>query len=215
MVTKAKILSAVASLMCPSFQVADQPGETHADDVQRLADLGSGVLEVKTEPGKPKSLKVVGQARISNDLGKAKGMEIAQQQAKARALETLADWIQSRAKSTSDDGTDGMPILDGNGLDEQSQASAGLTHDITAKATAKAAAISRELVLEDQHVDANGELLTLIYAWSEPRYAVALGAGGSQRRHGHAGHRCVCPPIARAPGQSCGSGQRQARPQPG
>ena len=111
MVTKANILSAVASLMCPTFLVTDQPEETHEKDVQILADIGPCVCVDKTEPGKLKSVKVVGQARISNDLGKAKGMEIAQQQAKARALEELTDWLQSNAKSTAGDGIEGVDDL--------------------------------------------------------------------------------------------------------
>jgi len=164
-VGKANLLSAVAYLMCPSFQIADQPNVAHEDDVQCFADIGSCVFVAKTEPGKPKSLKVVGQAGISNDLGKAKGMKIAQQQAKARALEELTDWLQSNARATSVGGIEGVTILGGNGLDEQSKASENTLHDVTAKA----AAIIRDLVLEVQHVDANGEFLTLIYEWSPAR----------------------------------------------
>ena len=58
MVAKAKILSAVASLICPTFQVSDQPEETHEKDAQLLADIGPCVCVDKTEPGKPKSVKV-------------------------------------------------------------------------------------------------------------------------------------------------------------
>ena len=169
MVTKAKILSAVASLMCPTFRVADQPDESHEDDVQLLIDLGCGVHEGKTEAGKLESVKFVGQTRISTVLGKAKGMEIAQQNAKAIVFNEIADWCQWGVKSISDDGIEVMGILEENAQNERSQASERPTHDVTSKT----AAIIRDLVLEEQHVDPDGETLTLIYAWSPGRAAAA------------------------------------------
>ena len=192
MVTKAKILSAVASLMCPTFQVSDQPEETHEKDVQVLADIGPCVCVDKTEPGKPQSVKVVGQARISNDLGKAKGMEIAQQQAKARALEELTDWIQSNAKSTAGDGIEGVTILEEKDPDKQSQASENTPSDVTAKADA----IIRDLVLEDQHVDANGEFLTLIYAW-RPAHAEQAPEAAEANPDDHAAGPAEAKPVSK------------------
>ena len=176
-VTKGKILFAVAALICPSLQAADQPTETPEQIVQRLAGLGPGVQEVKTEAnGKLKSVKVVGQVRISTVLGKAKGMEIAQKRAKASAFREYAEWIKTHVKSTSADGNEVMTIseADGNGQKEQSKASETNTDHVTVDADA----IIHGLALVGKHVDADGTL-TLVFAWSSARAAEAKEAAAA------------------------------------
>ena len=159
-------------------QAADQSTETPEQIVQRIAELGPGVHEVKTEAnGKLKSVKVVGQARISSVLGKAKGMEIAQQRAKASAQQAYIEWLKTHVKSVSVSGDETIITLDGDGsgVKEQGKGSENTTNDITAKA----AGIIRGLALVGKHVDADGGMLTLVYAWSPARAAEAKEAAAA------------------------------------
>ena len=174
-ISNGKIIFAVASLVCSSMQAADQPTETPEQIVLRLADLGKGVHEAKTEAnGKLKSVKVVGQARISTVLGKAKGMEIAQQRAKAMAQQEFIEWLKSNIKSVSVLGDETIITLEGEGnaRKEQGKGSEKTTNDVASEA----AGIIRGLALVGKHVDADGGTLTLVYSWSPARAAQAAEA---------------------------------------
>jgi len=173
-----KIIISVIALACSSLQAADQPTETPEQIVQRLAELGPGVHEAKTEAnGRLKSVKVVGHARISTVLGKAKGMEIAQQRAKASAQQAFIEWLKSNVKSISVSGDETIITLegDGNGRKEQGKGNEKTSNDITAES----AGIIRGLSLVGKHVDAAGEMLTLVYAWSPARAAQAAEAAAT------------------------------------
>jgi len=170
-----KVIMSVIALACSSVQAADRSTETSEQIVKRLADLGPGVHEAKTEAnGKLKSVKVVGQARISTVLGKTKGLETAQQRAKASAQQSFIEWIKLNVKSISVSGDETIITLegDGNTVKEQGKGSEKATNDVTTEA----AGIIRGLALVGKHVDADGGNVTLVYAWSPARAAQAAEA---------------------------------------
>lgn len=176
-ITKGKILIAVAALIGPSLQAADQPTETPEQIVQRLAELGPGVYEIKTENRHLKSLKVVGKVRISTVLGKAKGMEIAQQRAHASALIKFTEWLKANVTSSSNDANEVITISEGDGKDLKEQSKSSETN--TDHVTVDAAGIIRGLALVGKHVDADGGMLALVYAWSPARAAEAKEAAAA------------------------------------
>jgi len=177
-VSKNRIILAVAALVCSSLQAADQPTETPEQIVKRLADLGPGVHEAKTETnGTLKSVKVVGQARISTVLGKAKGMEIAQQRAKASAQQAYIEWLKLNAKSVSVHNDESIITLEGEGNAQKEQGKASEKH--TNDFATEAAGIIRGLALVGKHVDAEGLNLTLVYVWSPARAAQAAQAAAT------------------------------------
>ncbi|MEI7912744.1 MAG: hypothetical protein WCK77_24215 [Verrucomicrobiota bacterium] len=175
-ITKCKITIAIAALIFPSLQAADQPTETPEQIVQRIAELGPGVHEVKTENGHLKSVKVVGQAVISTVLGKAKGLEIAQKRAKASAQQAYIEWFKANATSNSNDANEDITVLEGDGKGLKEQRKSSETH--TDSLTVNTAAIIRGLALIGKHVDADGTL-TLVYAWSSARAAEAKEAAAA------------------------------------
>lgn len=150
----------------------DVQKESNEDIVKRLAELGPGVQEIKTlDNGKLRSLKVVGQTRISKVLGKAKGVQIAQQKAKMSAQQAFVEWMKTHATSITTDENEETIVIIGNGGEpiEEGKATEISKNSITAKASGLISGLS--LVARD--VSSDEETLTLVYIWSPKRAAQA------------------------------------------
>ena len=89
--------------------------------VKRLADLGEGVHEVKAEGGNLKSIKIVGQERISTVLGETKGLITAQKRATLKANAAFVEWMKTHVSSISLAGEETIVTMAGEGqsLNEQ------------------------------------------------------------------------------------------------
>lgn len=148
--------------------------ETPEQIVKRLVDLGEGVQEVKSEGGKLKSLKVVGQERISTVLGGAKGVQTAQKRATLKANAAFIEWIKNNVISISslDDEMIVTMAGDGQNISEQGKSSETTRQQIATAAEGLVRGLT--LVAKDQNPDS--KMLTLIFSWSPEKAALAAEA---------------------------------------
>lgn len=147
--------------------------ETPEQIVQRLASLGEGVHEVKYEEGRRlKSLKVVGQERISTVLGVEKGLQTAQKRATLKANAAFVEWMKSHVSSISSLSDEEIVTLEGDGqaVKEQGKSSETKRQEIATKAEGLVRGLT--LVGKDQQT----ERLTLVFSWSAEKAALAANA---------------------------------------
>lgn len=147
---------------------------------KKFADMGVGVYNVKLEAnGAMKSCIIVGQARISKALGKAKGLMNAKAKAKQSAeaafvsfLKVHVSDVRESAEATelhiSGVDEDGEPIEEGESMETQSQIT-------TSQAQGQLRGM--QMIAFDQ--DAEGETLTQVYAWKPAFAAASAGAAGA------------------------------------
>jgi hypothetical protein len=142
--------------------------------VKRLAEIGEGVQEVKVENGKLKSLKVVGQERISAVLGQPKGLQLAQKRATLKANAAFIEWMKTNVASVSslDDETIVTMTGDGQNVSEQGKSSEAMRQQVATAAEGLVRGLS--LVAKDQ--DPDTKMLTLIFSWSPEKAALASEA---------------------------------------
>jgi hypothetical protein len=158
--------------------------ETPEQIVQRLASLGEGVHEVKTENGKRlKSLKIVGQERISSVLGATKGLQTAQKKATLKANAVFVEWMKNHVSSISSSADETIVTLegDGQGVKEQGKSSETIRQEIVTKAEGLVRGLT--LIAKDQQA----ELLTLVFSWSPEKAALAADASKVNSREPGAG----------------------------
>lgn len=160
----------VAAIIC-CVAVA-QAQETPEQVVKRLAELGTGVHEVKVENGQLKSLKVVGQDRISTVLGAAKGLQTAQKRASLKANAAFIEWMKSNVTSISALGDETIITMKGDGenLTEEGKTGETTSEGIVQAATGLVRGLT--LVAKDQTADK----LTLVYSWSPQKANLAKEA---------------------------------------
>ena len=145
--------------------------ESNEQVVKRLAELGPGVHEVKAERGRLKSLKIVGQERISTVLGEAKGLQVAQNRASLKANAVFVDWMKTHVTSiaSSNDETIITMLGDGQNVGEQGKSSETTRQEIATKAEGLVRGLT--LVAKDQNPDT--KMMTLIFSWSPEKAALA------------------------------------------
>lgn len=178
---KIPILSIIiASLSLSSLR--SQAQETPEEIVKRLAELGPGVHEIKVENGRLKSLKVVGQDRISTVLGAAKGLPTAQKRASMKANAAFVEWMKNHVASISVTNDETIVTMQGDGknVTEQGKSSEQTKEIITQKAEGLVRGLT--LVAKDQKEDN----LTLVYSWSPERAALAKDAQEQNQNPGTA-----------------------------
>lgn len=109
------LTATLSALLCAANVSADDKSDA---DVQKklseIAALGPGVNNIKKdEKGRIKSCVIVGQARISTVLGKAKGLETARQRASLAAKAEFVKWLKEKVTvyEKTDDQT--LTLLEG------------------------------------------------------------------------------------------------------
>jgi hypothetical protein len=142
--------------------------------VKRLADLGPGVHEVREERGRLKSLKIVGQERISTVLGEAKGLQVAQSRASLKANAVFVDWMKTHVTSIASSNNETIITMvgDSQNVGEQGKSSEATRQEIATKAEGLVRGLT--LVAKDQNPDT--KMMTLIFAWSPEKAALAYQA---------------------------------------
>ena len=145
--------------------------------LQRLAAMGQGVHDVKSEKGRLKSLKVVGQAPISTVLGVAHGLQTAQTKASLKARAAFVEWMASHVTYISQTSNETVAILEGNGnaRTEQEKSTSSVKETVIQQATG----LVKGLVLVGKDQDPESGILTLVYTWSPERAALAGEAQGT------------------------------------
>jgi hypothetical protein len=165
----------LAAFMTLPLAAQESPEEV----VKRLAELGEGVHEVKAENGRLRSLKIVGQERISTVLGPEKGLMTAQKRASMKANAAFVEWMGSNVSSISTSGEETVVVVtgDGQGVTEQGKSSETTRREIVTKAEGLVRGLS--LVGKDQ--DPDSKLLTLVFSWSPERAALSDEARTANR----------------------------------
>ena len=160
-----QLLVIVSPLLCGNSTAQETPEQI----VKRIAELGTGVHEVKSENGQLKSLKVVGQDRISTVLGAAKGLQTAQKRATLKANAAFIEWMKSNVTSVSalEDETIVTLAGDGENVTEQGKATETNKEAVVQAATGFVRGLT--LVAKDQTTDT----LTLVYSWSPEKANLA------------------------------------------
>ena len=163
--------------------------ETPEQAVQRMAALGEGVQDLKVEEGKLKSLKVVGQDRISSVLGTSKGLLTAQKRAKMKANAAFVEWMKNNVKTIQSSADESIVTLQGES--QQGAGEKGDSEKLTEQGKSvetdkqeiatQAQGMVQGLELVGKHVDPETKTLTLVYAWSAARAKAAQEAGEGER----------------------------------
>lgn len=150
------------------------------DEWKKFADMGAGVYKVKlADDGSMKSCIIVGQARISKALGKAKGLMDAKKAAKTNAEGEFISFLKTHVSNVRQNGDtteiritgvddNGDPIEDAKSTETKSQIT-------TSQAQGQLRGM--QLIAFDQ--DAESETFTQIYAWKPAFAAVAAGVAGA------------------------------------
>lgn len=176
--TLKQILALIPILAFSSYESLAQ--ENPEQIVRRLADLGEGVHEVKSERGRLQSLKVVGQERISTVLGEAKGVLTAQRRATLKANAAFVEWMKNNVSSISsvEDETIVTMVGDGQNISEQGKSSELTKQSIATQAEGLVRGLT--LVAKDQNPDTR--LMTLIFSWSPEKAALTGEAKNANDR---------------------------------
>lgn len=167
--TNTIILLALSMSLLPA-SAKETPGQI----LQRLAGMGQGVHEVKSENGRLKSLKVVGQERISTVFGNAHGLQTAQTKASLKAKAAFVEWMASHVTYISQTTNETVAVLEGHGAGLKEQGKS--TESVKETVIQQAAGMVRGLVLVGRDQDPETQLLTLVYSWSPGQAALTKDA---------------------------------------
>lgn len=147
---------------------------------KKYGEMGAGVYNIKlAEDGSMKSCIIVGQARISKALGKAKGLMNAKKAAKTNAEGEFISFLKSHVSNVRQSGdTTEIHItgIDENGDPIEDAKSTETTSQITTS-QAQGQLRGMQLIAFDQN--AEDETLTQIYGWKPALAAASAGAAGA------------------------------------
>jgi hypothetical protein len=140
------------------------------DSEKRLAkaiENGPGVCEVKTDDkGRITSVWVVGQARISNVLGKVKGIQDAKSKARLAANGEYVKWLKAKVDIHEKSEEETILFLEGSeGNDGKTLKESGKSVE---KGSKTIEVIAQNLVrgMEVVHTDSKDGVYTVIYLWT-------------------------------------------------
>lgn len=134
----------------------------------KIANLGPGVHNVvKDKKGRIKSCVVVGQARISTVLGKAKGIENARDKANLSCSTEFVKWLKEDVNVYLSNDEETVTLLEGEeGQDDESlKESAKSIEKSGKKMESLSKGLVRGLVLIHKTVDGDGKTYTVIKGW--------------------------------------------------
>jgi hypothetical protein len=152
-------------------------GTARADDkkdyevakaLSKIAQLGPGVHAVKKDnKGRIKSCVVVGEARISTALGKAKSLETARTRARMAAAAEFRKWIKEKVTVYEKTETETITLIEGSeGGDKDVLKESGKAVE---KTTTRYESIAEGLVsgLQVLHVEVSGDdkTYTIVLGW--------------------------------------------------
>lgn len=134
----------------------------------KIAELGPGVHNVvKDKKGRIKSCVVVGQARISTVLGKAKGIENARDKANLSCSAEFVKWLKEDVSVYLSNDEESVTLLEGEeGQDDESlKESAKSVEKSGKKMESLSKGLVRGLALIHKTVDGDGKTFTVIKGW--------------------------------------------------
>lgn len=162
------LLSLGSSVVRAQDSDADKKQPSVEEQLHALVELGPGVYEIQIgDNGQIESFVVVGQARISTVLGKAKGLEVARNKANLDCSAQLVKWLKEEVQIRESSDEETIILLQG----EDSGEAGGLTESgkalerTTKRIESISAGLVRSLQLLHKEVDADGKTLTVVKGW--------------------------------------------------
>ena len=146
----------------------DDDGPSIEEQMAKIAKLDAGVHKIqKDKKGHIVSCVVVGQARISTSLGKAKGLELARNKANLDCSAQFVKWLKEDVQINESGGDESVVLMEGTeGDDGDSLKESGKSVE---KSSKKMESVSKGLVrgLQMLHKDVDGgkKLYTVVKGW--------------------------------------------------
>jgi hypothetical protein len=155
----------------------DNKDDEVAKAMSKIAKLGPGVHAVrKDDRGRIKTCVLVGQARISTALGKAKGLETARTRARLAAAAEFRKWLKEKVTVYEKSESETITLIEGaEGGDKEVLKESGKAVE---KTTTRYETVAAGLVkgLQVLHVEVSGDdkLYTVVLGW-DAATAKAIG----------------------------------------
>lgn len=167
----------VGVLRASNSQDDDKKSDPVVKALSKIAKLGPGVHSIKKDDrGRITTCVVVGEARISTALGKAKGLETARTRARLAAAAEFRKWLKEKVTVAEKSETETITLLEG--AEEGDKGVLKESGKAVEKTTARYETVAEGLVsgLQVLHVEVNGEdkLYTIVLGWDA---ATAKAAG--------------------------------------
>lgn len=146
----------------------EDAGSSIEEQMAKLAALGPDVYHVKKDKkGRIISCIVVGQARISTALGKAKGLELARDKANLDCSAQFVKWLKEDVKVYQSNDEETVTLLDGSegGEDDTLKESAKSVEKSSKKMESVSKGLVRGLQMLHKDVDGDAKTYTVIKGW--------------------------------------------------
>lgn len=175
--------AATALLFAPTVWAEDNESEqANAQDskMKELVADGSGVKKTKYDENNTlTSCVIVGCARISMALGKAKGLIDARKQAKLNAEAEFVGWIKKNVTDINQNCEMTTRVITGADAEGNSIESGVSTNTSSQVTTSKAQGQLRGMRLLGSYQDSEEQMMYMIYAWKPAYAAAAAGVAGA------------------------------------
>ena len=146
----------------------DDDGPSVEEQMAKIAALGPGVHKIqKDKKGHITSCVVVGQARISTTLGKAKGLELARDKANLACSAEFVKWLKAEVSVYESNDEETVVLLenDGKGDGDTPKESGKSVEKSSKKMESLSKGLVRGLQLVHKEVDGDGKTYTIIKGW--------------------------------------------------
>ena len=143
----------------------EEDGPSVEEQLAKIAALGPGVHNIqKNKKGNITAFVVVGQARISTSLGKAKGLELARNKANLACSAEFVKWLKEEVSVYESNDEETVILLEGSeeGDDESLSESGKSVEKSSKKMESLSKGLVRGLQLLHKEVDGDGKTYTVI-----------------------------------------------------
>jgi hypothetical protein len=162
-------LVVVSLIVTPNYNRAfGSDDATVSSEYKKIAALGPGVHAVqKDKKGRITSCIVVGQARISTVLGKAKGIELAKDKAILDCSAQFVKWLKEEVTVYQSNDEESIVLIEGqeNKEDESLLESGKAVEKSGKKMESLSKGLVRGLQIVHKEIDGNGKTYTLVKGW--------------------------------------------------
>lgn len=157
----------VCSSLCFAQKESDG-GPSIEEQMAKVVDLGPGVHMIqKDKKGRIVSCLVVGQARISTALGKAKGMEVARDKANLACSAEFVKWLKEEVSVYQSSDEETVTLLEGEetGEGDTLKESGKAVEKSSKKMESLSKGLVRGLQVIHKDVDGDGKNYTIVKGW--------------------------------------------------
>lgn len=162
------VLSLLVGAQISYAQEDEDDGPSIEEQMAKIAELGPGVYNLqKNKMGRITACVVVGQARISTALGKAKGMEMARDKANLACSSEFVKWLKEEVSVYLSNDDETVILMEGEeaGDDESLKESAKSVEKSSKKMDSLSKGLVRGLQMLHKQVDGDGKSYTVVKGW--------------------------------------------------